>query len=252
MRLKEREEEFKKQTALKRPDITILGEYKGSNEKLLVKGLCGHEWYTTPNNIRIGIGCPQCFNEQLSKKLTYTNEQFLDKLRKINPHYHPLNDYVKSTEYMNFHCDIHDYTWKMRAGHIKKDSCKLCKMEKKAKDIKNQMINANENIEILSDYVDCWTPIKYRCTIDGTEMQDRAVVLKNGNAECPVCKQKQLDEELLDELFKLIPDLEFVDDFTGLDDSVFVKLKDEPCTWEDTPRNLIKLARKGKFIKNNY
>lgn len=251
MSLEDRRKRFLERTKKERPDIIVLGEYKGSNQKILVRGSeCEHEWDTTPNNIRIGVGCPKCFNKRLSKKLTYSDDEFKKKVKGINPDYEPVDEYTKSIDYMTFRCKKHDHEWKMRAGHIKKDSCKICKMDKKKQRIKDEILKKNPTIELLSEYVDCNTPMKYKCSIDGHESEAKSLVLKTGNVVCEQCKRRKYDEQLLNELLELEPDIEFLDDFQGMDELITFKFKGSEKVFEDYPSNILKNAkRKAKREK---
>lgn len=43
------------------PNILVLGEYTGADNKILCRcKVCNNEWYPTPSNLYAGKGCPQC------------------------------------------------------------------------------------------------------------------------------------------------------------------------------------------------
>ena len=66
-------EEFIEELKLKNPSILIVGKYVNCSTKIEVKCLkCGHVWFTVPNSLSQGHGCPSCANNQ--KK---TQQKFL-------------------------------------------------------------------------------------------------------------------------------------------------------------------------------
>lgn len=55
------QEQFEKKLYDINPDIKVLGEYKGNNEKILLKCMhCGHEWMAVPSSVLRGSHCPNC------------------------------------------------------------------------------------------------------------------------------------------------------------------------------------------------
>lgn len=60
---------FVKEMQDKNPNIIILGEYQNVKTKVLCKcKIDGNEWYTTPNRLLNGSGCPQC-NESRGERI---------------------------------------------------------------------------------------------------------------------------------------------------------------------------------------
>jgi len=70
-------EQFMQEMSSKRPDIIVLGTYKGVFNTIKVKcKVCGHIWKATPNNLLHGSGCPKCTTSKGEKRIA----QYLDKL----------------------------------------------------------------------------------------------------------------------------------------------------------------------------
>lgn len=58
------------------PDITVLGEYKGTFTKIKTKcNKCGHEWESIPCNLLAGCGCPKCATSKGEKMV----EEYLEQ-----------------------------------------------------------------------------------------------------------------------------------------------------------------------------
>ena len=72
-------EQFKKEVyEMYQDEYTVLGEYKNSKTKVLIKhNKCGNTWEATPNNFLRGAKCPYC-SKSYHKK--WTNEDFLQKV----------------------------------------------------------------------------------------------------------------------------------------------------------------------------
>jgi len=87
--------EFIKELALLNPDIEVVSEYTGSNNKLkCVCNIDGHVWETTPNHLLEGKGCPKCSaskgEKQIAKYLKkhnipYNYQHTFDDCRNIYP-----------------------------------------------------------------------------------------------------------------------------------------------------------------------
>lgn len=81
--------EFKR----KRPDLTLLGEYKGNKNKVMVKSLeCNHSWGATPTNLLSrNSGCPHC------KGLTNTEGFVVKMMERYGSEFEILGEYKRNT-----------------------------------------------------------------------------------------------------------------------------------------------------------
>lgn len=87
--MKKTNEEFLVQLAIKNPFVDSLEMYQGANYKGMFRcKKCGYEWEAKTSHVLRGHGCPICGG---SKRLT--NEQFLERLKMINPFLTPLEPY---------------------------------------------------------------------------------------------------------------------------------------------------------------
>ena len=85
-------EQYVDDVAIKRPDIEVVGGYKGSNVKTLHKHKkCGNVWDVTPSGILSGYGCPKCASN--AKK---THEQYVAEVAKINPDIEVVGEYINA------------------------------------------------------------------------------------------------------------------------------------------------------------
>lgn len=58
-------EQFKKELKEISPNIEIISEYKGTENKIWCRCENGHEWEAFPNNLLKGNGCPYCINKKI-------------------------------------------------------------------------------------------------------------------------------------------------------------------------------------------
>jgi hypothetical protein len=79
-----------------------LEAYSGARNKILHKCSLGHEWYSTPNKILSGGGCPEC--DIINK--TKTHEEYLKQLKLKNILYRPLEKYSGSNISIIHQCPL--------------------------------------------------------------------------------------------------------------------------------------------------
>lgn len=76
-------------------DYELVESYKGMHNKIKVRHSCGFIWEITPNNLKLGKGCPKC-NKKMSKgeqkieKWLLENKVVYVKQKKINIYGHNL------------------------------------------------------------------------------------------------------------------------------------------------------------------
>lgn len=132
----------------------------------------------------------------MSKK--YTKESFNKKLKEIGrTDIELVGEYVNNKTPTEFHCNVCGNTWKEApVQFVKKGSpgkCPVChKKEIKEKfklsqeEVVKRVKDKNENIEVVSEYENYYTPIKFKCKLDGYEWEQ---ILSNfeDNPVCPMC-----------------------------------------------------------------
>lgn len=138
-RKKKTQQEYIEELDLKKPTIEVLGTYNGLKAKILHKcKVCKHEWEVIPDNLlNRKNGCPKC-----GKRAKLTNEDFLEKLDKINPNIKPLDEYVSHIHKMRFQCVKCGHVWEAKPNNILNGKgcpkCKSSKGERKIQEILNK------------------------------------------------------------------------------------------------------------------
>lgn len=116
------------------PDIEVLGEYKGSNEKILCK--CkkhNTEWQIQIHTLLKGAtNCEKCKLEKVRENFGLNQEYVYDKIHKINPNLKILSDFESVEIKMYFHCNLHNYDFSASPrSFLYKNSlcCPMCMCE---------------------------------------------------------------------------------------------------------------------------
>lgn len=83
-------ENFKEELRSLNIDVELLGEYKGTKEKIKIRNnKCGHEYLVSPTNLLHGSGCPVCHGFK-------DTEKFIEIINQKYP-----NEYQVKGEYIN-------------------------------------------------------------------------------------------------------------------------------------------------------
>jgi len=91
------------------PDITVLELYIGAQTKILHKHSCGYIWYSNPDNILSGHGCPLC-----AGNIKKTTEQYKAELP---PDTTVLEEYINNNTKI-LHKHSCGYIWSVAPSHI--------------------------------------------------------------------------------------------------------------------------------------
>lgn len=234
-------EEFISRLNMINPNITVLGEYKSSSERVKCKcKICGHIWNPQANCLLQGRGCPKCKNILNGNRLRYTQEEFLAKIK--NSNILPLEDYIDSKTKIRFRCLKCNYEWPttpevLFSGH----GCPNCAGRPKitTESFKKRMMSINPNIEIIGEYVNTGTKIKYRCKICGYEGSATPNYLQNGN-KCLNCMgRRNINTEIFKErMLRVNPNIEIRGEYKNTSTKVLCFCKVCGLEWLGTPRDL--------------
>lgn len=257
------QEDFVKKVFDKKPTVEVLSEYKGQDQKVLFKcKICGHEWEAQARSMLRGLsGCRKC-----AGSYSYSNEEFLQKLEKINPDIEPLDKYTKNNVKIRLKCKKCGYVWTTTPNKLlsSKTGCSKCagQVKMKTEDLREKLKEWNPNIVLLGEFggVDVKTQVK--CKICGNVWESTPSHLKERRG-CPICARKYLTslyvkskEKFIEEMKKIDPTIEIIGEYVNNRTKIKCRCKDCGNEWEATPSNLLKYrgcpacsASKGeKFI----
>lgn len=144
----------------------------------------GYIWKAKPFNIVYGLGhCPKC-----SKREPINNEVIDKRLEGLN--IKRLSNFEKMQIKMKFNCMVCNHIWEAKPYTITNchQGCPICANKNKhlTNEYIDEKIKGKEFIR-LGNYVDTFTPIDWKCKIDGCIWKTTySNILKN--EECPVCE----------------------------------------------------------------
>lgn len=105
-------------------EYTVLGEFKTTREKILMRhNECGNEYYVKPSKFLTGRRCPACFASH--KK---TKEQFALELSEVNSDIEVIGEYTDYHTNIKVKCKICGSTWDTAPATLMRGSgCPECK-----------------------------------------------------------------------------------------------------------------------------
>ena len=245
MRKKKTTQQFIEELKLKRPDITVLGEYVKSNIKVEVKHSCGYQWEITPNVLLQGTYCPKCSKIKTSKKRSKTTKQFIEELKIINPEITVIGEYVKS----NIKVEVKHscgYQWEITPSNLLQgNSCPKCfgTFKKTTQQFIEELEIVNPEVTVFGEYVNSKTKIEVKHTC-GYKWNTTPNALLQG-ISCPKCsrikaskKRTKTMKQFIEELKIVNPEITVIGKYVADNNKIEVK---HTCgyQWESIPGNLL-------------
>lgn len=128
-------EEFKEELFGINYKIRVVGEYTKANDRIKVQcKTCNHTWNAIPASLRLGVGCPKC-----AGVLQLTHDQFVARLRVLQPDLIPLTEYINTKEKVVVKCKVCGYVWSTQPYIIL-----LQHLQDKERDVRNVRAGAGE------------------------------------------------------------------------------------------------------------
>lgn len=154
-------------------EYTVLGEYKNSKTKVLMKhNKCNTEWKVVPNNFLRGTRCPNCEPNHHEKK---TYNQVLKEIKEqVGNHYTLLsNTYVNADSKLTFRHNDCGNVFKMSAYLflIVGQRCPACRYKRsgRAHNLKSKLEfedrvkkEGGGEYQVLDSYVDSYTQVRMK------------------------------------------------------------------------------------------
>lgn len=177
--------------------------------------------------IKIKIG-----GVKIKKRIKWTNEIFIDKLKEINPDIEPLENYVTQKTNIKFRCKKDGYEWETSPYHVLNGSgCRQCNSLNKTNSHEWFIENLKEkspNIQVIGTYGGYAKKITVKCLICGKIWETLASSLIVGKG-CPDCNKggtlKKTHLEFVNELNAINPNIEVIGKYTGSTNKIKVKCK---------------------------
>lgn len=240
------------------PNVEVLGEYIGSQTKILHKcKIDGHEWYVNPNNILNGAGCPMCCHNKNKK----THKDYIEEVAKINADIEVVGEYVGAKTKILHRCKIDNYEWLATPSNILQGAgCPKCgKPQKTHEEYVSKITKINPNIEVIELYQGNAIKILHKCKLDGCEWYAVPNNILHGKG-CPVCgiisqqqKRRKPHEEYVREVNGINPDVEVIGQYVNNFTKILHRCKIDGYEWITTPHSILSGNRCPRCInKERY
>ncbi len=201
---KKTHEEYVEELKIKNPNVEVIDKYVNAREKIIHYCLI-HDvyWKVSPDCVLRGGGCKLCKKEKLHNSSTKSHEEYVEKLRDVNPNVEVIEKYIDSNTKIKHHCMLHNIVWESKPSNILQGKgCKECMKEKVANknrkshnDYVNELNFINPNVIVKEKYVNSNTAILHECTLHNiTWMGIPASML--ASLGCPQCIKEKLGHSL--------------------------------------------------------
>ena len=110
--LRKKNDQFVSEVNRVNPDIEILGTYKGSHERILVRcKVCNNLWSPTAGSLSSGFGCKQCAMASLTSNKPLSNAEFVKRVAEINPNINVVGQYEGAAKHVRVRCKLCGKEW---------------------------------------------------------------------------------------------------------------------------------------------
>jgi glutaredoxin len=188
----------------------------------------------------------------------YTKEYVTSIIHEKNPLINIIGEYVDTHTKVMARCNTCNNEWmalpqRLMRGH----NCPVCALKnrrlnhlgkdyKTTDDFKHEMENINPNIEILSEYKNARTKVKYRCKVCGLEHEAKPPNLLTG-CGCPRCgnksksdKQIKTNSQFISELQNINPNITPLSEYKGNKTNILLQCDKCGNQWYAMPINLLR------------
>ena len=246
---KKTNDDFLKELSDINKNILVLDTYINNRTKLKCKCLLdGFEWYSTPNSLLSGRGCPKCKSNKISKLKIKSHEEFKAQINQINPNIILLNKYVNSHTKIQCKCKKDGYEWEtLPFSLLEGSNCPRCvNCEHRTNEaFLEELYNINKNIRPLTKFKKVNDKITCECIICNNIWDTTPHSLLSGKG-CPKCGYehakmltRKSHDKFINELYEKNKDIEIIG--TYINSKTKIKCRCKLCgnIWEAIPNNLL-------------
>lgn len=160
-----------------------------------------------------------------------TNEEFLLEIKKLNPTYDILSEYINCDTNVLCHCNVHNVNFNATPYNLLKGKvgCELCRREKIGKknrrekeDFESRLFDVNPNIEVIGEYIQCKKKIECKCKIHNEIFFATPDHLIQGETGCKQCVQDKYhigglksNEQFMNEMKIIQPNIRVIGKYDG-------------------------------------
>lgn len=194
---KKTHEEFVKELKNINNNIEVISIYAGYDSDIKCRCLIDkYEWITKPKYLLQGKGCRKCAIEKYRTSKKHTEKDFINKLQQVNNDVKLISKYIDSHSQITVKCKKCDYEWTTIPGNLlyRKRQCPQCIGEAITPQYYKKIVYdlVGDEYDVISDYVDANTKIKYKHNLCGCEFSMKPSSFKKSGSKCgnPFCKRE--------------------------------------------------------------
>lgn len=135
-------------------------------------------------------GCRKC-----AGSYSYSNEEFLEKLKKINKNIEPLSEYVKNNQKIKLRCLVCSHEWETTPNKLlsSKTGCSKCagQVSMSQQEFIDKMEKINLNIIVEGNFKGVDSKIELSCKLCGYKWKTTPSHLFKGTG-CPNCSKERV------------------------------------------------------------
>lgn len=226
------------------PNIEVVETYANAKTKILHRcKVDNYEWYTEPDHILHGSGCPKC-----ACNILRSHDEYVSLLKEVNPNVVVIDKYINSQTKILHKCLIHDFEWSIIpnsviAGH----GCPKCgnNYRMSHKEYVDKVSNINSNIEVVGTFKNIKTKIPHKCLIHNYIWNafPESILRGAGCIRCGADKSGEIrsytHENYVKKLFDLNPDIIAIEEYINSSTNILHKCKKCNNVWSARPSNVL-------------
>lgn len=223
-------------------NISFLDEYDGDRIKLrCVCKICGNQWMASPGHLLRGRGCPSCAIKKQAQSKRKTQAQVLSELSERNPGVTVIGLYKGADVPIEVKCKKCGYIWTPIPNSLLRGTgCPSCAGNQKRthEQFVDQLHKIDSSIEVLGKYINTDTKIEVKCKNCGKTWHSTPNNLLDGHG-CARCAGRKSQQEFLEDLSKVNPDIEVLGKYVDFKTHVAVRCKVCGYEWKSRPSQLL-------------
>jgi len=190
-------------------EYDVLGEYKHSKTKILIKHhICGYEYLVTPNRFLCGDRCPKCAGNLKKTHKQFEKEVFV----LVDKKYSVLGNYVNNKIKILFRHNTCGYEYLVTPDKFinERNRCPKCagNLKKTHKQFEKEVKTlGNNEYTVLSEYINTSTKISLKHSKCGYEYNVAPSDFLEGD-RCPKCSglMKKTIKQFKQEVYGIVKD----------------------------------------------
>lgn len=200
------------------PNIEILTRLNGVNNDITCRcKIDGNIWSTQAKHILYdGSNCPKCSRKTANTLTTKSHDEFVEELRHKNKNLRVIGKYINAHTKIKFECLVCGELFEAQPSNIlnSKYGCVKCANTFKKTHEDFLLTIQNNDIEVLDEYVNNKTKIRYFCKQHNYNGEALPSSFRNKYL-CPICAgiKSKTTEEFKEEMRQINGDIEIIGEY---------------------------------------